>query len=50
MNVENNTDQDFKILSEKPVELEKEEFFRMLIKNDSLDLTIKKVGKTHISK
>lgn len=50
MNVENDTNQDFKILSEKPVELEKEEFFRMLIKNDSLDLTIKKVGKTHISK
>lgn len=43
-------DNDFEILTEKPVELEKEEFFRKLIKNDSLDLTVKRIGKTYTSK
>ena len=50
MTNETNTDEGFKVLTEKPIELEKEEFFRIFIKNDSLDLTVKRVGKTYISK
>lgn len=52
MNFENENedhDEGFKVLSEKPVELKKEEFFRLLAKQD-LDLTVKRVGKTYISK
>lgn len=45
--LENN---DFEILTEKPVELEKEEFFKYLAKNETLDLTVKRIGKTYVSK
>ena len=41
---------DFEILTEKPVELDKEEFFRCLAKNGTLDLTVKRIGKTYTSK
>lgn len=44
---ENNTY--FEVLTEKPVELKKDEFFKLLAKQD-LDLTILRVGKTYISK
>lgn len=40
---------DFEILTEKPVELKKDEFYRLLAKQD-LDLTVLRVGKTYISK
>jgi len=43
-------DNDFEILTEKPVELDKEEFFRCLAKNGTLDLTVKRIGKTYTSK
>ena len=41
---------DFEILTEKQVELDKEEFFRCLAKNGTLDLTVKRIGKTYTSK
>ncbi len=41
---------DFEIITEKPIELEKEEFFRFLAKNETLDLTVKRIGKTYTSK
>ena len=41
---------DFEILTEKPVELDKEEFFKCLAKNGTLDLTVKRIGKTYTSK
>ena len=41
---------DFEILTEKPVELDKEEFFKYLAKNETLDLTVKRIGKTYVSK
>lgn len=41
---------DFEILTEKPVELKKEEFFKCLAKNGTLDLTVKRIGKTYTSK
>ena len=41
---------DFEILAEKPVELDKEEFYKCLAKNGTLDLTVKRIGKTYISK
>jgi len=50
MTFEENNDEGFKVLSEKPKEIDQEEFFKFLIKNDSLNLTIKRVGKTFISK
>ena len=43
-------DNDFEIITEKPIELEKEEFFRYLAKNETLDLTVKRIGKTYTSK
>ena len=49
MTIEENIDE-FEVLSEKPVELDKDEFFKYLIKNDFLDLTILRIGKTYISK
>ena len=41
---------EFEILDERPVELNKEEFFKVLAKNESLDLTVKRIGKTYTSK
>ena len=41
---------EFEILDERPVELNKEEFFKIMAKNESLDLTVKRIGRTYTSK
>ena len=43
-------DEGFKVVTEKPVKIKKEKFFKYLRRNSSLNLTIIKLGTTKVSK
>lgn len=47
---ENNNYEGFRIVTEKPVKIRKEEFFKYLRRNNSLNLTIVKLANTKVSK
>ena len=49
-NLSESNDEGFKITVEKPIKIDKKEFFKFLIMNKTLNLTILRLGKTTISK